>query len=47
MHAHHIGTLTGLQLARLVEILNDYRSEPLNAAVVALAARLARQEVAS
>lgn len=47
MQANHIGPLSGLQLARLVAILEAYRAEPLNPAIVALAARLARLEVAS
>jgi len=47
MHANHIGPLSGLQLARLVAILEAYRAEPLNPAIIALAARLARLEVAS
>src|SRR5690554_1846389 len=45
MQRNHIGPLTGLQLARLVAILEAYRAEPLNPAIVALAARVARLEV--
>lgn len=41
-----MGALTRPQLVRLLEILEPYRAEPVSAAVLSLAARLARQEVA-
>lgn len=44
-HSNAIGALSRNELARMLRILEPYRSEPLTAAVVALAARLARQEV--
>lgn len=37
---------TAAQLARVVTILNDHRSEPLTPAVLALALKIARMELA-
>ncbi|WP_162900021.1 hypothetical protein [Halomonas sp. JS92-SW72] len=45
-HSSAIGALNRAQLARLLEILEPFRHEPVTVAVMALAARLARQEVA-
>lgn len=41
----YMGTLSVRQFSRMLQILEPYRSEPLTAPVIALAARLARQEV--
>jgi len=40
-----IGALSRPQLTRMLQILEPYRAEPVSAAVLSLAARLARQEV--
>jgi len=45
LHSTPIGALTRNQFSRMLQILEPYRSEPLSAAVIALAARCARQEV--
>ncbi len=42
-----IGTLTGRQLAALLEALAPYRGEPISAPVIELATRLARLEAIS
>lgn len=44
-HSNAIGALSRNELACMLRILEPYRTEPLTAAVVALAARLARREV--
>lgn len=44
-HSNAIGALSRNELACMLLILEPYRAEPLTAAVVALAARLARLEV--
>jgi len=43
---HHAttGPLSRAQLSRLLEILKPYRKDPINQAVIALAARIARAE---
>lgn len=46
-NSNAIGALSRAQLARMLEILEPYRSMPVTAPVMALAARLARQEVAA
>lgn len=47
MHSHSsaIGALSRPQFVRLLQILEPYRELPITAPVMALAARLARQEV--
>jgi len=45
-HSNAIGALSRPQFARLLQILEPYRDLPVSAAVLSLAARLARQEVA-
>lgn len=47
IHSNAIGALTCAQLSRMLQILEPYRTEPASAALLSLAARLARQEVAS
>lgn len=44
-HPLYMGALSVRQFSRLLQILEPYRSEPLSAAVIALAARCVRQEV--
>lgn len=44
-HSNAIGAMTRAQFARLLEILEPFRNEPLTPAVMALAVRLVRQEV--
>lgn len=46
VHSSPIGALSRAQLARMLQILEPYRDLPASAAVLSLAARLARQEVA-
>lgn len=47
LNSNAIGALSRAQLARMLQILEPYRAEPVSAAALSLAARLARQEVAS
>lgn len=49
MHVYSsvIGALTRAQLSRMLEILEPYRDMPITVPVMALAARLARTEVAA
>ena len=43
-HSTRTGTLSRAQLCRLLEILKPYQGQPFNAAVIQLAAQLARAE---
>jgi len=43
-HNATTGPLNRAQLSRLLEILKPYRTQPINQAVIALAARIARAE---
>lgn len=46
LHSNAIGALSRAQFARMLQILEPYRTDRASTAVLALAARLARQEVA-